>query len=57
MLRSRTAYVCGQSRVLLRVAAETTPFRATASCMLLTGGVRHQSSSLPISLHKVGKTQ
>jgi hypothetical protein len=55
MLRSRATYVFGQSRALLRGTGEATPFRATASCLLLTGCVRHQSSSLPFSLHKVGK--
>jgi len=52
MLRSRATYVFGQSRALLRGTGEATPFRATASCLLLTGCVRHQSSSLPFSLHK-----
>jgi hypothetical protein len=55
MLRSRTAYVFGQSRVLLRAAGEQIPFRATASCVMLTGDVTHQSSSLPVTLLKVSK--
>ena len=54
MLRSRAAYVFGQSRMLLRGAGKTVPSRSTATCILFHGGVRNQSSSLFYPRYKVG---